>query len=134
MVELLGSGYCMVVCQVMLSSYLPKRLIMISTLAMIYPLLNLFNIYLTMRSGYMRQVVSSQATLRTTHEFSQETCAWAKHHKFYVVAEPYHITQQTYYIRTNIGKELNLANWRIVTQSPSLNLANIFSIAYQLLP
>jgi len=30
-----------------------------------------------------------------------------------------------YCIRTNIGKELNLANWQIATQSPSLNLANI---------
>jgi len=35
-----------------------------------------------------------------------------------------------YRIRINIGEELNLANWRIATQSPSLNLANIFSIAY----
>jgi len=31
-----------------------------------------------------------------------------------------------YHIRTNIGEELNLVNWRITTQSPSLNLANIF--------
>jgi len=31
-----------------------------------------------------------------------------------------------YRIRTNIGKELNLANWQTATQSPSLNLANIF--------
>jgi len=31
-----------------------------------------------------------------------------------------------YHIRTNIGKELNLANWRIVMKSLSLNLANIF--------
>jgi len=37
-----------------------------------------------------------------------------------------------YHIKTNIGEELNLANWRIAMQSPSLNLANIFSIAYQL--
>jgi len=37
-----------------------------------------------------------------------------------------------YHIRTNIGEELNLMNWQIVIQSPSLNLANIFSIAYQL--
>jgi len=32
----------------------------------------------------------------------------------------------SYCIRTNIGEELNLVNWRIATQSPSLNLANIF--------
>jgi len=31
-----------------------------------------------------------------------------------------------YHIRTNIGEELNLVNWQITTQSPSLNLANIF--------
>jgi len=31
-----------------------------------------------------------------------------------------------YHIRTNIGEELNLANRKIATQSPSLNLANIF--------
>jgi len=31
-----------------------------------------------------------------------------------------------YRIRTNIGEELNLANWRITMQSPSLNLTNIF--------
>jgi len=37
-----------------------------------------------------------------------------------------------YRIRTNISEELNLVNWRIATQSPSLNLANIFSIVYQL--
>jgi len=28
-----------------------------------------------------------------------------------------------YRIRTNIGEELNLVNWRIIMQSPSLNLA-----------
>jgi len=37
-----------------------------------------------------------------------------------------------YHIRTNIGKELNVVNWRIAAQSPNLNLINIFSIAYQL--
>jgi len=37
-----------------------------------------------------------------------------------------------YRIGTNIGKELNLTNWRITMQSPSLNIANIFSMAYQL--
>jgi len=31
-----------------------------------------------------------------------------------------------YRIRTNIGEELNFADWRIAMQSPSLNLANIF--------
>jgi len=31
-----------------------------------------------------------------------------------------------YRTRINIGEELNLVNWRITTQSPSLNLANIF--------
>ena len=31
-----------------------------------------------------------------------------------------------YCIRTNIVEELNLANWQIAIQSPSLNLANIF--------
>jgi len=33
---------------------------------------------------------------------------------------------QKYHIRTNIGEELNLADWRIIMQSPSLNFANIF--------
>jgi len=42
---------------------------------MIYPLLNLFNIYLTKRSDYTRQAASSQATLGTTREFSRETRA-----------------------------------------------------------
>jgi len=37
-----------------------------------------------------------------------------------------------YRIRTNIGEELNLVNWQIITQSPSLNLTNIFSIVYKL--
>jgi len=31
-----------------------------------------------------------------------------------------------YYIRTNIGEELNLENRQIVMQSPNLNLTNIF--------
>jgi len=31
-----------------------------------------------------------------------------------------------YHIRTNIGEELNLADWQIAMQSPSLNLTNIF--------
>jgi len=31
-----------------------------------------------------------------------------------------------YRMRTNIGMELNLVNWRIAMQSPSLNFANIF--------
>jgi len=43
-----------------------------------------------------------------------------------------HHQVNTYHIRTNIGEELNLANWQITTQLPSLNLANIFSIGYQL--
>ena len=30
-----------------------------------------------------------------------------------------------YRTRTNIGKELNLAIWRITTESPNLNLTNI---------
>ena len=36
-------------------------------------------------------------------------------------------TYSYYHIRTNIGEELNLANWRITMQLPNLNLANIFN-------
>jgi len=31
-----------------------------------------------------------------------------------------------YWRGTKFGEELNLANWQIATQSPSLNLTNIF--------
>ena len=31
-----------------------------------------------------------------------------------------------YHIRTNISKELNLANWQIFNRLPNLNLINIF--------
>jgi len=34
-----------------------------------------------------------------------------------------------YHIRTNIGEELYLANWRIAMKLPILNFADIFSIA-----
>jgi len=45
-----------------------------------------------------------------------------------------HLRKLEYLIRTNIGEELNLVNWRIIMQSPSLNFANIFFIAYKLGP
>ena len=39
------------------------------------------------------------------------------------IEQPY-----TYYIRTNIGEELNLVNWQTATRLPNLNFANILIV------
>jgi len=44
----------------------------------------------------------------------------------HLLSNDFYTMVSIYCIRTNIGEELNLAKWRIATQTPSLNLANIF--------
>jgi len=74
----------------------------------------------------LTQVASLMFNWDKTLGYAQPGIWKQKIHVAITVSTAEHIYIYTHHIRTNIGKELNLANWRIVTQSPSLNLANIF--------